>query len=324
MPADPAVRDAAAGGRRCGFPGDASGDPAARRTLTTLGGGPFSLAQTCGPVAWGGGRWPNVDWIDGALLWVGWEGEEAVWRRARDGGAGTVSVEGGAHPEFDPAWGRSVLGMGEACPNVADEVPAALRLRFPGLRAFAYGSLFDGVVSSIVGQSISVASAAVTGRRLAALFHPGLAVLGRTFWPLPRADQLAHATPALVRTSGVTWRRADALVAAGRAFANDEGGVATRSADELRRWLRGLPLVGPWTAESALLWGLGDGDAYPTGDVALLRAACVAYGRPGLEMKGLDRLAEGWRPHRGWVARLLWTALLGTAPPGGAVVSATL
>jgi 3-methyladenine DNA glycosylase/8-oxoguanine DNA glycosylase len=220
--------------------------------------------------------------------------------------------------------------MGEASPNVADEVPAALRLRFPGLRAFAYGSLFDGVVSSIVGQSISVASAAVTGRRLAALFHPGLAVLGRTFWPLPRADQLAHATPALVRTSGVTWRRADALVAVGRTFANDEGdGVATRSADELRRWLRALPLVGPWTAESALLWGLGDGDAYPTGDVALLRAARVAYDRPGLDMKGLDRLAEGWRPHRGWVARLLWTALLGpappgTAPPGGAAVSATL
>lgn len=39
----------------------------------------------------------------------------------------------------------------------------------------------------------------------------------------------------------------------------------------IERELRKLPLVGPWTAASALLWGLGEPDAYPRGDVALLR-----------------------------------------------------
>src|SRR3712207_6971184 len=44
----------------------------------------------------------------------------------------------------------------------------------------------------------------------------------------------------------------------------------------------------PWTAESTLLWGLGAADAFPTGDVALLRAARVAYGRPELDLRGLE------------------------------------
>jgi 3-methyladenine DNA glycosylase/8-oxoguanine DNA glycosylase len=90
--------------------------------------------------------------------------------------------------------------------------------------------------------------------------------------------------------------------------------TALADPDAARSHLRRLPLVGPWTAESALLWGIGLDDAHPTGDAALLRAARAAYGEPGLDFAELDRRAEGWRPARGWAARLLWTELLGAAP----------
>lgn len=275
---------------------------------------PFDLALTCAPVSWAGGRWPNVDWVGGALLWVGWEGDAAVWRRVSDGGLGRLLVDGSADAAGDRRWADGLLGLGQSVPVFADPVVAALADRFAGWRPFAYGSVFDGVVTSIVGQSISLASAAVTEARLSALFHPGLDVDDRRFWPLPRAEALAAAEPALVRSSGVTWRRAEALVAAARA--ETEGRLPTRQAvlaepEAARAALRALPLVGPWTAESTLLWGIGLPDAYPTGDVALLRAARRAYGRAELDRAGLDVLAEGWRPARGTAARLLWTALLG-------------
>jgi 3-methyladenine DNA glycosylase/8-oxoguanine DNA glycosylase len=77
--------------------------------------------------------------------------------------------------------------------------------------------------------------------------------------------------------------------------------------------LRALPLVGPWTARSALLWGIGAPDVHPIGDVALLRAARQAYGNPALTMKELDLQSDRWRPGRSWAARLLWTNLLGVA-----------
>lgn len=278
---------------------------------------PFSLAATCGPVAWSGGRWPNVDWRDGAFVWVGWEGERVVWRSARQRVDGALDIEGTADVAEDHAWAARVLGIDDPCPTFADPTLAAIRERLPGLRAYANGSVFDGLVTSIVGQSITVASAAVTESRLAQRFAAPTEIAGRSFWPLPRADQLAESSPALVRESGVTWRRAEAIVGAAR-VALEPGGLpdaamARADPDAARTTLRSLPLVGPWTAESTLLWGIGLADAHPTGDVALLRAARRAYADPTLDLRGLDRLAETWRPARGWAARLLWTDLLGPA-----------
>ena len=278
--------------------------------------GPFSLSETCAPVAWARGRWPNVDWRDGRFVWVGYEGEETVWRTVSETGDGELRVSGTGAGARDGAWAASVLGLDTACPPFVDGVVEGIRRRLGGLRPFTYGSLFDGLQTSIVGQSISVAAAAVTETRLSMLFHPGLELAGRRFWPLPRPDQLARTEPAFVRRCGVTWRRAEALVEVGRAA---EEGVLPGRAEALhdpttvREALRRLPLVGPWTVESALLWGVGLDDAYPTGDVALLRAARLAYEDDGLDRVALDRLAERWRPSRGWAARLLWTALLGTA-----------
>ena len=281
---------------------------------------PFSLAATCGPVAWADGRWPNVDWRDDALIWVGWEDQHLGWREVRQIDDQTLLITGTADRRLDALWAERVLGVGTTCPAFDDDVVEVIRRRYPGMRPFAHGSLFDGLLTSIVGQSISVASAAVTLRRLAACFSPPIEAAGRTFWALPRPAQLAEAPVPLVRESGVTWRRADALVAAARAaldlrrFPTDAQAIA--DPDAARAVLRLLPLVGPWTAESTLLWGLGLPDAHPTGDVALLRAARRTYDEPALDLRGLDRLAEGWHPARGWAARLLWTDLLGPAGRG--------
>lgn len=276
----------------------------------------FSLAQTCGPVAWAKGRWPAVDWIDGTLVWMRRDGDRVATRWARQASDGRLEIGGDRDPRFDCAWAEAVLGLGQEPPTVGDPVVVALAARYPGLRPFSSGSLFDGIVSCIAGQSITVMAAAVTERRIAELFHPGTELAGRRFWPPPSAEQLADADPALIRTSGVTWRRAEAIVAAARAECAGEmpaNGAIWDDPEGTRAALRRLPLVGPWTAESTLLWGVGYGDAYPPRDAALLRAARAAYGDTALDHTRLDRLADGWRPGRAWAARWLWTALFGPA-----------
>jgi AraC family transcriptional regulator, regulatory protein of adaptative response / DNA-3-methyladenine glycosylase II len=274
----------------------------------------FSLAQTCGPVAWGKGRWPSIDWLDGLLVWNGWEAGRLVIRTIRQVDSG-LDLTGG-DPQLDLDWLNRFLGFSAEPPAFADGPLAELQARFTGLRPYANGSIFEGLVTSIVGQSISVAGAAVTERKLSTLFADSVDAFGRRFWPFPLTDQLAAASPELIRQSGVTWRRAEAIVAAAKAELNgDLPGMADAlsNPDEARRQLRALPLVGPWTAESTLLWGIGLADAHPTGDIALLRAARTILNRPDLDLKSLDRLAEDWRPWRAWAARYLWTALLGTA-----------
>jgi 3-methyladenine DNA glycosylase/8-oxoguanine DNA glycosylase len=285
-------------------------------TIVVLGD--YSLRETCGPVAWGGGRWPNLDLIDGCLVWVGLEQGRTATRIVRqpDPAKPLLFVAGQRRPEGDHLWAERVLGIGETAPEIDDPVVADLASRFPGMRPTGSPSLYDGVIGAIVGQSITVKAAAVTERRLAALLNEPVELLGRAFWPLPSAGQMAAADPAVVRTSGVTQRRADALVAIARLAVDS----ALPSLDECRtdpeeatRRLMALPLVGRWTAESILLWGAASPDRYPSGDVALLRAARLAYGRPTLTMHEMDGLSEGWRPGRSWAARWLWLNLLGPA-----------
>jgi 3-methyladenine DNA glycosylase/8-oxoguanine DNA glycosylase len=274
---------------------------------------PFDLARTVAPVWWARGRWPNVDWRDGTLTWVGWEDGGVVWRSARQQGEAALGVAGSGNSEMDGLWAERVLGVDAAMPEFGATALRELAVAHRGMKPWAAGSLYEGVVSSLVGQSISVAAAAVTEQRLCALFNAEVVVDGRSFWPVPSPEQLGAADVGLVRTSGVTTKRAQALVEVGRQFADgmlrheSDRGFERRAAEAQLMSISG---IGPWTVRSAFLWGLGDPDAHPSGDVALLRA--VRRWHPDvLTLKDLDRVAADWAPHRGWAARLYWLDLLG-------------
>jgi 3-methyladenine DNA glycosylase/8-oxoguanine DNA glycosylase len=280
---------------------------------------PIDLVRTTAPIWWAGGRWPNVDWRDGAFFWVGWEDGKLAWRSVRQADGYNLEIKGASDGGLDAEWASAVLGARAVIPHFEDPVLARLAVEHAGLRPWAAGSLFAGVVTSIVGQSISVAAAATTERRLFALFNDPIDVGGRLYWPPPRPEQLRSASVGLVRNSGVTTRRAEALVSVGTLFAT--GAVIDCATEDSARHLDsdlllGIPGIGPWTVRSALLWGVGSADSHPTGDVALLRAAKRHY-TSVMGLKDLDRLSEDWKPFRGWAARLLWLDLLGFDRQGG-------
>jgi 3-methyladenine DNA glycosylase/8-oxoguanine DNA glycosylase len=272
---------------------------------------PLDLARTVAPAWWARGRWPNVDARRGAFIWVGWEGDQVAWRSVRQIDARSLEISGNRCCELDASWASSVLGSSARMPIFDEPVMAALARKHAGLRPWSAGSLFEGAVSSIVGQSISVAAAATTERRLCERFNDALHLDGRHFWPPPRPEQLASSSAALVRESGVTTKRAEALVAVGTLFAT-ESAREVFDADPVAAVERLMSIsgIGPWTVQSALLWGIAAPDAHPTRDVALLRAARVHY--PDVaDLRDLDRVAERWKPYRAWAARLLWLDLLG-------------
>ena len=55
-----------------------------------------------------------------------------------------------------------------------------------------------------------------------------------------------------------------------------------------------------WTAQYIAMRALGDPDAFPSGDIALLRGSGVATNRE------LEARAEVWRPWRAYAAIYLW------------------
>ena len=155
-----------------------------------------------------------------------------------------------------------------------------------------------GLVFTVVGQQVSRASAEAICGRLAVSVD----------LESPRA--LLQASDDALRRAGLSGAKVRALRAIAAAalsgtldFERVAGAPATEAIAELVA-VRG---VGPWTAESYLLFSLGHPDVFPAGDLALQVAVAHAFALPGRPTeKGLRSLAEVWAPHRSVAARLFW------------------
>ncbi|MCT4610847.1 MAG: DNA-3-methyladenine glycosylase 2 family protein [Pelagimonas sp.] len=162
--------------------------------------------------------------------------------------------------------------------------PLPLRLRPDG---------FDQLLSAIVSQQVSVASARAIWGRLqeAGLTSPG-AILGKSVEDL-RAEGLSRqkATYAL------------ALAEAGIDFT----ALRDMPTDEVIKTLVAVKGIGIWTAEIYAMFSLGRADVFAPGDLALQESAKVLF---ELEERPKDRalrqMAEVWSPWRSVAARLLW------------------
>ena len=65
-----------------------------------------------------------------------------------------------------------------------------------------------------------------------------------------------------------------------------------------------LPGIGEWTAAYIAMRALREPDAFPVGDLGLLRAMRRHLAKPSPLL--LQRRAERWRPWRAYAAMLLW------------------
>ncbi len=167
--------------------------------------------------------------------------------------------------------------------------PIPLRRREPG---------FAGLVSIIVAQQVSVASANAIEMRL----HAGLV----PFAPETVLTTSDHSLR-LCGLSSPKMRSLRALSQALVAGVLDLAALGAMSPKDAHSELVKVKGIGPWTADIFLMFCLGHSDAFAQGDLALQEAAKLAFeleSRP--DAAELHALAEKWRPYRGVAARLLW------------------
>lgn len=184
----------------------------------------------------------------------------------------------------------------------AGEVP--LRRTAPG---------FESLVSIVVSQQVSVASAAAILGRLKKLCVP-LAPPA-----VAAADDVVFREAGLSRPKQKTLRAVAAAVLAGDL---DLQALCHVDAVEAIARMTAVHGIGPWTAEIYLLFAAGHPDIFPARDVALQSSVGHALGiEPRPVAARLYGLAESWAPHRGTAARLFWAyyrTMKGRegAPPG--------
>ncbi len=157
---------------------------------------------------------------------------------------------------------------------------------------------FEGLARIIVGQQLSIASAAAIWSRLEVAVAP---VSAATI--LAASDDILRG--AGLSTAKIRTLRNMAQAAAGGSLPIESMG--TLSDEAIHEQLTSVSGIGPWTADIFIMFCLGRRDAFAAGDLALQVAADGALGlgyRPGAPE--LLELAERWRPWRGVAARLLW------------------
>lgn len=192
--------------------------------------------------------------------------------------------------EADIAEG--VAALRRACPVMSKVHDAA---GHPPLRRREAG--FEGLARIIVGQQLSVASAAAIWARTFAAVQP--------FTP----ERLLSLSDAELGKAGLSRPKIRTLRAVSQACVDglDLVALAEASDEDVHARLTEVNGIGPWTADIYLMFCLGRADAWASGDLALQIAAQQAFGleeRPTRDE--LQALAERWRPWRGVAARLLW------------------
>lgn len=85
------------------------------------------------------------------------------------------------------------------------------------------------------------------------------------------------------------------------------GGLRKMSDEAAREELMSLKGVGRWTADIYLLMVLRRADVWPSGDLALAKAAQEVKGLASTPSpEDLEEVGSAWRPWRAVAARLLW------------------
>jgi DNA-3-methyladenine glycosylase II len=179
--------------------------------------------------------------------------------------------------------------------------PLDLRRRLQAARDDHFGALLACLVGQRQAERDTIAQLAQFERRFGT--------------PFPSAWQLLTVPADWFAQTLMSFRKAEYL--RGIAQAIVDGTLRLDDLDSqpdelISARLRSLKGVGPWSVEQMLFWHLERPDVLVTGDPAVRRALCAAYGLSAFpDTAALQALSAPWQPYRSYVARLLLQSRFG-------------
>jgi AraC family transcriptional regulator of adaptative response / DNA-3-methyladenine glycosylase II len=184
----------------------------------------------------------------------------------------------------------------------ADSRFTSVAARVAGLRVPGAFDGFELVVRAVLGQRVSVRAATTLAGRVAA--HAGepiatpFAGLNRLS---PSPQRLAEVAEAELRGLGISAPRAASIRTIAQMMARRQLDLKPgHDPEAVTRALQEIPGIGDWTAQYVAMRALRWPDAFPAGDLGLLKASRAE------SVSHLRDTAEAWRPWRSYAAMYLW------------------
>jgi DNA-3-methyladenine glycosylase II len=172
--------------------------------------------------------------------------------------------------------------------------------RFRGAKPPRFPSVFEALVNGISCQQLSLTVGITLLNRLAE--YCGLAA-GSSIYCFPRPEDLVRMTPAEFRGLGYSGNKSRALLELSHAIIEGRLNLETlveRDDEEIKSVLLEMWGIGRWTAEYALLRGVGRVDLFPGDDVgARNNLARWLKLRTPLDYARVERVLKKRKPYAG-------------------------
>ena len=208
-----------------------------------------------------------------------------------------------------------------------DDMLAPLVRRFRGLRVVSSPTLFEALVTAVLSQQVNLTFAYSIKKALVESFGRTWRWEEGTYYAFPEPRRFAAQSMEDMRKFRLSTAKAGSLIRLGEAFASqtpfpvNATELSALSDDEIVARLTAIKGIGRWSAEIALMRGLGRPDTFPAGDLGVVKY--VAQGLLGKTEKATEAemraFAERWRPYRGLALAYCYAELAtrrGASTPG--------
>ncbi len=186
----------------------------------------------------------------------------------------------------------------------ADPVLEKLVAKHPGLRLPGSWDPFETAIRGVVGQQVSVKGARTILGRIAAKAGPSFESADNPELThlFPTAHELNTCDLRGIGMPGTRLRTVKAL--AEEVHRERLSFVVKGSLSEFIEQLTRIPGIGDWTAQYIAMRGMSEPDAFPAGDLGIVKA--LRQGDKRITPKQILQRADKWRPWRAYAAMYLW------------------
>lgn len=251
---------------------------------------------------------PGVEVVDG----------QTYWRTVREPAPGWLSatpvaghdlievvISAGLAPHVSAVLGRlrHVFDL-DCSPDLVADALGDLAQARPGIRLPGAWDGFELAVRAVLGQQITVKAARTLCTRFVSRlgdplpFAPPHPALNAMF---PDPSRVATEEVSTIAELGIIASRSRTLIALAGAVADGTlRMVPGADVETTMRTLRALPGIGDWTAQYIAMRALAWPDAFPAGDLVVMKVLGVKRAREAAN------IAEAWRPWRAYSVMQLW------------------
>ena len=195
----------------------------------------------------------------------------------------------------------------------SDDILKPLVNLFKGLHIPQTLTVYEGLITAIIGQQISTNVASMLRSLIIELYGVSTNINGETFYSFPTPQSIAEIGVEELVNNKFSRRKAEYIhsisekEATGQIDLESTKKMTIEEATETLTCLRG---VGPWTIQWLLIRSLGFSDGFPSGDLALQKILGESLNtRQKMTSKEALAFSQRWTPYRSWATTFIFAAL---------------